>query len=227
MNASSHTLPDQTVSFSPSEEQKISSRSSSQGSSKHASSKQGSWSKLNFSPKAVRWLMNIWGPFVGARIHIETIDEQFRFVRVRMKQSWYNGNYVGVHFGGSLYAMVDAFYMLMVRHNLGSDYIVWDKAATIDFKTPGRGYVYAEFHLSAEQLEAFRAEADAHGKYEPQLNVEIKNRKGIVVATALKTLYIRRKQAESAPAASSETMVTNAAKTLSQLNPAMFLVSMY
>jgi Domain of unknown function (DUF4442) len=159
--------------------------------------KQGSWSTLGFKPKHVRWLMNIWGPFVGARIHIERIADDFRFVRVRMKQSWYNGNYVGVHFGGSLYAMTDPFYMLMVLHNLnldGKQYIVWDKSSVIDFKKPAKGYVYAEFSLSTEQIRDIKAQADALGKYEPQMTVDVLDARGVVVATAHKTLYIRRIQ---------------------------------
>jgi hypothetical protein len=210
---------------------------------KRDSSKQGAWSKIGFSPKAIRWLMNIWGPFVGARIHIEEIDAEFRYVRVRMKQSWYNGNYVGVHFGGSLFAMTDPFYMLMVLHNLGSGYIVWDKRSTIEYKAPGRGYVYAEFRLSTAQIQAFKAEADTLGKIEPELVVEVKDKSGMVVATSHKTLYIRRKtvrQSTDRQSSQPEDLSSEASTPLSHsiakasrtkiaavLEPAMFLVSMY
>ena len=44
-----------------------------------------------------------------------------------------NRNYVGTQFGGSLYAMTDPFFMLMLMENLGRDYVVWDKAANIEF----------------------------------------------------------------------------------------------
>jgi hypothetical protein len=156
--------------------------------------KQGAWSKLQLGATTVRWLLNIWFPFVGARIHVETIAPDFRYVRVRMKQSWYNTNYVGTHFGGSLYAMTDPFYMLMLLHNLnaeGKHYIVWDKAASIEFKSPGRGTVYAEFRLTEEVLSSIKSHADERGKYEPQLQVDVVDRHGTIVATSHKTLYVR------------------------------------
>jgi hypothetical protein len=160
--------------------------------------KQGAWSAISIRPKHVKWLMNIWGPFVGARIHVEHIADDFRFVRVRMKQSWYNSNYVGVHFGGSLYAMTDPFYMLMLLHNLNNSaakrdkhYIVWDKASSITFKKPAKGYVYAEFRLTQEQIDTIKEQADTLGKVEPQLSVDILNKYGDIVAVAHKTLYVR------------------------------------
>lgn len=55
---------------------------------------------------------------------------------------------MGTHFGGSLYAMCDPFYMWILMENLGKDFIVWDKAATIRFKKPGTGTVNAEFEIS-------------------------------------------------------------------------------
>lgn len=171
-----------------------------------SSSKQGAWSKLQLKPKHIRWLMNIWGPFVGARIHIEEMSDDFRYVRVRMRQSWYNTNYVGVHFGGSLYAMTDPFYMLMVLHNLnqegrkeGDTYVVWDKSAEIDFKSPGRGTVIAEFRLSGEQIADIKAQADKQGKVEPLFTVDVRNKKGEIVATAHKRLYVRNTAIKRTP----------------------------
>lgn len=37
--------------------------------------------------------------------------------------------------------------------NLGREYIVWDKAATIRYGKPGKGTVRAEFRLSDSQIE--------------------------------------------------------------------------
>jgi hypothetical protein len=173
-----------------------------------SSTKQGAWSKLQLKPKHIRWLMNIWGPFVGARIHIEEMADDFRYVRVRMRQSWYNTNYVGTHFGGSLYALTDPFYMLMLLHNLnlegrseGSTYVVWDKSAEIEFKSPGRGSVVAEFRLSAEQIAEIKSQADEAGKVEPTFTVDVRNKKGETVATAYKRLYVRNTTKQRQPQA--------------------------
>src|SRR4051812_33729390 len=85
----------------------------------------------------LRFLGNLYPPFFAAGIRIERISPDFREMDIGMKLHWYNKNYVGTHFGGSLYAMTDPFFMMILIQKLGSDYIVWDKGAKIDFKKPG------------------------------------------------------------------------------------------
>ena len=90
-------------------------------------------------PKYLKLLLNIYPPYLGAGIRVVQISGDFREVIVAMKLRWYNRNYVGTHFGGSLSAMTDPFFMLMLLNILGNDYIVWDQAARIQFLRPGRG----------------------------------------------------------------------------------------
>ncbi|HKR93755.1 MAG TPA: DUF4442 domain-containing protein [Candidatus Angelobacter sp.] len=110
-----------------------------------------------------------------------------------MPLRFYNRNYVGTHFGGSLYSMVDPFYMLMLMNILGPGYIVWDKAASIRFKKPGKGVMKASFHLSEEQIAEIRAAADTQPKVEPQFLVVVKDAEGNAVAEIDKLLYVRKK----------------------------------
>jgi acyl-coenzyme A thioesterase PaaI-like protein len=111
-----------------------------------------------------------------------------------MKLRWYNRNYVGTHFGGSLAAMTDPFYMLMLIHILGSEYTVWDKTSTIDFIAPGRGTVTARFRLKDDQIEEIKNKT-ADGKADfPALSVDIVNESGEIVARVNKKLYVRKKQ---------------------------------
>jgi hypothetical protein len=114
-------------------------------------------------------------------------------VDVEMKLRWWNANYVGTHFGGSLFAMTDAFYMLMLMGILGREYIVWDKAASIRYVKPGRGTVRAEFRISDEQILDIREKLKTMIKYEPVLTVDVKDTEGEIVATVEKMIYIRRK----------------------------------
>jgi len=108
------------------------------------------------NPAHLRRWINFWPPFLGAGIRIRYISPDTKAVDVEMKLRFWNRNYVGTHFGGSLYSMTDPFFMLMLLDNLGPEYLVWDKAATIRFKKPGRGKVRAEFRLSDEQLDETR-----------------------------------------------------------------------
>jgi len=114
-------------------------------------------------------------------------------IDVEMKLRWWNANYVGTHFGGSLFAMTDAFYMLMLMSNLGSEYIVWDKAASIRYRKPGKGTVRAEFRLTGAQIEDIREKLKTLIKYEPLFKVDIKDEQGTVIAEVEKLLYVRKK----------------------------------
>ena len=77
--------------------------------------------------------VNWYPPYLGMGVRVKSVnDEHTRFV-VELRQRWYNRNLFGTHFGGSLYAMADPFYVFIVMMNLGRDYIVWDKAASIEF----------------------------------------------------------------------------------------------
>ncbi len=141
----------------------------------------------------LKFLGNIWLPYFGAGIHVEEVTADFQYIRVAMKLKWYNKNYVGTQFGGSLYAMTDPFYMLMLMNNLGRNYIVWDKAANIEFKKPGRGKVVAEFKMTPEEIQQIKAAADTNNKYIFDKSVLIKDGSGEVVAQIIKTLYVRKK----------------------------------
>jgi hypothetical protein len=135
--------------------------------------------------------MNLWPPFLGAGIKVMKIASDFRSVHVQMRLRFWNQNYVGVHYGGSLYSMTDPFFMLMVMECLGQDYIVWDKAASIRFRRPGRGLVTAHFHVSDEALETIRREVAQGGRSVPTFTARVLDQEGKVVAEVDKTLSVR------------------------------------
>jgi acyl-coenzyme A thioesterase PaaI-like protein len=144
----------------------------------------------------LRRLANLWAPFRGSGIYIISITPDYRELNVKLRRKWWNTNYVGTQFGGSIYAMVDPFYMMMVMNNLGPGYIVWDKAAKIDFKKPGKTELFAHFKITSEQLVEIKARADAMPKYIFDLEIDVKDPENQVIATVTKTLYVRRKVAE-------------------------------
>jgi len=111
----------------------------------------------------------------------------------------FNRNYVGTHFGGSLFSMTDPFYMLILSKKLGKDYIVWDKEATIKFKKPGKGTLTAHFNITRKQLQDIKNKADNHYKVEPIFNILVKDGQGDIVAEITKTVYIRHKKNKQKP----------------------------
>jgi len=135
--------------------------------------------------------INLYPPLLGAGIRVHRSDELT--VRVEMKLTALNRNIVGVHFGGSLYAMCDPWFMLILMRALGTDYIVWDKSASIQFLQPGRGTVTATFHIPQERVEEIREQADAGQKVEPVFLVDVLDAQSRAVAHVEKLLYIRKK----------------------------------
>jgi acyl-coenzyme A thioesterase PaaI-like protein len=146
--------------------------------------------------RTLRRAINFWPPFLGAGIRVKRIAPDMKAVDVEMKLRWWNANYVGTHFGGSLFAMTDAFYMLMLMANLGPDYIVWDKAASIRYRKPGRSTVRVEFRLSDAQLADIREKLLTLPKYEPTFAVDVKDEQGTVIAEVEKVLYVRKKDVQ-------------------------------
>ena len=143
---------------------------------------------------ALRRAVNLWPPFLGAGIRIKHIAADMKAIDVEMKLRWWNANYVGTHFGGSLFAMTDPFYMLMLMANLGRDYVVWDKAASIRYRKPGKGTVRAEFRLTDVQLDDVREKLKSLPRYEPTFKVEVKDEQGAVIAEVEKLLNVRKKE---------------------------------
>ena len=142
----------------------------------------------------LRRIMNLWPPFLFSGISLTRVSEDYREAEVQLKKHWYNQNYVGVHFGGSLFAMTDPFWMIMTLKSLGNDYIVWDQAGEIRFVAPGREDVFAEFRIDEAVLDELRA-ATANGeKCLRWFDTDIRTASGELVATVRKQLYVRRKK---------------------------------
>ncbi len=143
-------------------------------------------------------LLNIYPPFLFGGIHVETVSADWRYARVKLKLRWYNRNYVRTAFGGNLFAMTDPFWMIMVMECLGRDYVVWDKAAQIDFIAPGKEDVFAEFTLEESALDELRTAAADGSKVLRWFETEVKTAGGTLIATVRKQLYVRRKRQPAA-----------------------------
>jgi len=140
----------------------------------------------------MRRLINLWPPLLCSGIRVRRITPDWREVEVELRLAWWNRNAVGTLFGGSLFAMTDPFYALMLLHNLGPGFIVWDRAAEIDFVAPGRDVARAQFRLPLESLEEIRAATANGDKYLPTFSVDITDRAGRLVSRVNRQLYVRR-----------------------------------
>ena len=142
----------------------------------------------------MRRMLSTFAPYLGAGVKVTEIADDFSSATVEMRQHWYNTNYVGTHFGGSLYSMADPHYMLLLMRRLGKGYIVWDKSASIDFIRPGKGTVRAHFELTDERVEEIKRLTANGDKHLPEWDIDILDEDGELVARVHKVLYVRKKR---------------------------------
>ena len=122
------------------------------------------------------------------------IADDFHEVCVKLPLNWRTRNYVGTIYGGSIYASIDPIYMLMLIHILGPEYVVWDKAAKIRFKKPGKETLYVDFHLSAEEIGEIKQLAETERSVDRIYNLQLKDKNGVPHAFIEKTIYISKRK---------------------------------
>lgn len=140
-----------------------------------------------------RHLLNFWPPFLINAIRVQSLSDDYTEAKVVLRLRPWNRNYVKSQFGGNLFAMVDPFWMLLVMHQLGKDYYVWDKAGAIDFVAPGYEDVYAHFKLETGVVDELRAAAAGGGKVLHWFETEVVTGSGKVIAVVRKQIYVRLK----------------------------------
>ncbi len=140
----------------------------------------------------MRWGFNLFPAYRGTGARITYIAADWREVRVRLPLSWRTRNYVGTIFGGSLYGAVDPLYMIMLIKILGPAYTVWDKAATIRFRKPGRSTLFAHFLLEETEIREIRRLLDAGSPIDRVYTVDLADAAGVVHASVEKTIYVRK-----------------------------------
>lgn len=149
---------------------------------------------MEMTPRLLRFGMNLWPPYLFSGIRVTDIGGDWRSARVELRRHLWNRNYVGTQFGGSLFAMTDPFWMLLALHALPRDYIVWDKAAEIEFVKPGRSTVHAEFRIDDAVFDKIKAAAAGGEKVLRWFDTDVIDTQGEVVARVRKQLYVRLKR---------------------------------
>ena len=146
----------------------------------------------SFESRLARWKFNLFPAYRGTGGRVAYIADDFHEIRVKIPLSWRTRNYVGTIYGGSMYGAIDPIYMLMLIRILGRDYVVWDKAAKIRFRRPGKETLYADFKLAPEEIATIKELAETSKSVDRVYELELKDKSGKVHAQIEKTLYIRR-----------------------------------
>lgn len=148
----------------------------------------------NFASKLDRYKFNFFPAYRGTGARVQYISDDYHEIRVKIPLNWRTRNYVGTIFGGSMYSGIDPIYMLMLIKILGREYIVWDKAATIRFRRPGKETLFADFLVTLEDIQEIREQLETKNSFDKVYTLELKNKVGKVHAIIEKTLYIARKK---------------------------------
>jgi hypothetical protein len=148
----------------------------------------------SWSTRLARWGFNFIPAYRGTGARIAHIRHDWAEIRIRLPLSWRSRNYVGTIFGGAMYGAVDPIYMIMLIKLLGPGYTVWDKAATIRFRRPGRGTLYATFAIDGDTVAAIRDELTRVSKLDRVFSVDLTDAAGTVHATVEKVIHISRRE---------------------------------
>jgi len=150
----------------------------------------------SFRTRIFRWGFNFFPAYRGTGGRIVYIADDWCEIRVNLPLNWRTRNYVGTIYGGSIYASIDPIYMLMLMKILGPEYTVWDKAAKIRFRKPGREMLFVNFRLEPGEIAEIKTQTESERSIDRIYNVELKDRKGVVHASIEKTLYIAKKSSK-------------------------------
>ena len=148
----------------------------------------------SFKSRSTRFMFNLFPCYRRRAVKVTYISPDFHDVRIKLPRNWKTRGYNGSTFGGSIYACVDPVDMTMISWCLGKQYIAWDKAATIDFRKPGRGTLYSTFRLPDDELARIRAELEETDRIERIYDVELADAAGVVHAAFRKTIQVRKRK---------------------------------
>lgn len=152
--------------------------------------------KESLKTRTMRWGFNLFPALRRTGGRITFIASDLKYISVKVPLNWKTRNYVGTIFGGCLFGAVDPIYMVMFIKLLGPGYVVWDKSATIQYKSPGRSTVHAEFKIDDDELEYIKNKLDTDGKTHRTYQVELRDKDNNVCASIEKTLFFRNKNFE-------------------------------
>lgn len=147
----------------------------------------------SFHSKRFRWGFNLFPAYRGTGGRVIYIAGDWHEVRVKLPLNWRTRNYVGTIYGGSIYGAIDPIYMLMLMRILGPEYVVWDKAANVRFRKPGKTTLFADFLLTPEEISEIKELAANSRSIDRVYNVELRDKDGVLHAQIEKTLYISKK----------------------------------
>ncbi len=149
---------------------------------------------MRVTPRSLTIAMSLWVPNLFSGIRVHRYSDDWTRVRVTLRVNLITRNFVKTAFGGSMQAMTDPYFFMLVMHQLGPDYVVWDTRAEIEFVKPGRGLLTAEFEVPVERIAELRERAVGGAKVLEWFETVITDESGDTVARVRREVYVREKK---------------------------------
>jgi acyl-coenzyme A thioesterase PaaI-like protein len=140
--------------------------------------------------RLLRHAINFYPAYFGSGGRVKYIAPDWREVRMELPANWRTKGSTGAIFGGSIYSAIDPFYAMMVAKNVGPEFVVWDKAAKIRYRRPGRDKLRARFVLEDGEVEGILREIRGRRSVDRVYTVELTDEKGEAHAIIEKTVYV-------------------------------------
>ncbi|QKJ19043.1 DUF4442 domain-containing protein [Microbacterium hominis] len=149
---------------------------------------------MRVTPRRLAIGMSLWAPNLWSGIRVKRFADDWTSAVVELHVNPITRNYVGTAFGGSMSAMTDPYFFMLVMHQLGRDHVVWDTRGEIEFVKPGRGVLTAHFSVPLEKAEELRERARGGAKVLEWFETDIVDAAGEVVARVRREVYVREKR---------------------------------
>lgn len=161
---------------------------------RHPLARFGTMAGMRITPRRLALGMSLWAPNLWSGIRVKRFAGDWTSATVELHVNLITRNYVKTAFGGSMSAMTDPYFFMLVMHQLGRDYVVWDTRGEIEFVKPGRGVLTAHFEVPLEKAAELRERARGGAKVLEWFETDITDASGEVVARVRREVYIREKK---------------------------------
>ncbi len=148
---------------------------------------------LRWRARAMRLGFNLHPAFRSSGGRVQYISPDLSQVRISLRLTRRTRNIVGSLYGGSLFAITDGPHAAMLLARMERDIIVWDKSAAIRFRRPAYTTLYADFHISQQDIDDICEDLDKEHETSRRFTIEIKDAEGTVYTVVERMVYIADK----------------------------------
>lgn len=142
-------------------------------------------------------LLNLFYPcWKNSGVKLTYVSDDFSEIHLKLPNRRSNRAPHGAIYGGALYACLDALPSMQIYIRLGSQYRVYDKEGTIQFKKPARQTLYARSRVSDEEIQSIKLALEKEQSIERSYTVDLMDDEGIVHVSLTKVIHMARRTSD-------------------------------